>query len=91
MRKKENVKHTQAKPFSPKKAQNEQKKPLCLCYLRFLLFKRFEKKIIRLRENVRSLAGLPNLCGPLCPLCSFLPLYPNGQNQQNVFLKISVY
>ena len=48
----------------------------CLCYLRFLLFKKFEKKIVRSPKNTQSLAGLPNLCDPLCPLCNFL-LYPN--------------
>jgi len=46
-----------------------------LCYLRSLLFKRFENKIVRSPENTQSLAGLCELCGPLCPLCSFLPLY----------------
>ena len=34
---------------------------------------RFENKIVRSPENTQSLAGLPNLRGPLCPLCSFLP------------------
>ena len=47
-----------------------------LYYLRSLLFKRFENKIVRSPENKQSLAGLRELCAPLCPLCNFLPLKP---------------
>jgi len=48
-----------------------------LYYLRSLLFKKFKTKIVRSHKNAQSLAGLPNLRGPLCSLCNFLLLYPN--------------
>jgi len=53
-----------------------------LCYLRSLLFKRFETKIVRSLKTAQSLAGLPNLCVPLCPLCNFLPLFPKCLNRE---------
>ena len=53
-----------------------------LCYLRFLLSKKFENKIVCSPKTTRSLASLTDLCGPLCPLCNFLLFYPKGLNRE---------
>ena len=64
------------------RTRNSWFKKTFLCYLRSLLFKRFKTKIVRSPKNKQSLACLPNLRAPLCPLCSFPLLYPKDLNRE---------
>ena len=43
---------------------------------------RFKNKIVRSHKSTQSLAGLPDLRGPLCPLCNFNFLTEGNEENQ---------